>query len=175
MCHHPTWNNVRGVNGVSSQTLNFFMLSVIYPHGSRSVHEESTLNSYQKLLYELYRNGTLDLGPGGVFGFLTRVIMTSSEEEGIGSVSEVCDLRSEDSGGYGEEIGKTLVHFGILLDWFYFHYSTSMNVTPILNVSYVCSENYTMMFCHVFIRLYDNYPFHSLPRCQNLHPDSTDS
>ena len=43
---------------------------------------------------------------GGVSGFWARVIMTSSEEEGnIGSVSEgseVCDLRSEDSGGDGE-------------------------------------------------------------------------
>ena len=35
--------------------------------------------------------------------------MSASEEEGdIGSGSGVCDLRSEDSGGDDEQIGKTL-------------------------------------------------------------------
>jgi hypothetical protein len=28
---------------------------------------------------------------------------------------------------------------------------------------------------NLFIRLYHNYPSHYLPRCQNLHPDSTDN
>ncbi len=62
MCHHPTWNSVWGVNGVSSQTLNFFMLSVIYPHGPFMKHEyiecipKTVIRTIQKL------SGTLDRG-----------------------------------------------------------------------------------------------------------------
>jgi hypothetical protein len=35
--------------------------------------------------------------------------------------------------------------------------------------------NFGTNLTNLFIRLYHDYPFHSLPRCQHLHPDSTDS
>ena len=34
--------------------------------------------------------------------------------------------------------------------------------------------NFGTNLTNLFIRLYHKYPFHSLPQCHNLHPDSTD-